>query len=815
MFRFLILAFLFFSIGFRASWCYAYEDKYEEITSNSVLQEGFFNFYWDENKGTVYLEIEQWKEEFLYVTFLVAGVGSNDIGLDRGQIGGTKVVRFERYGPKVLMVQTNYDYRAESENIDEQKSVEEAFAQSVIAGFSVLGEKEEKVLIDISDLLINDAHEVAGRLKDTGQGGYTLDKGRSVIYHDNLKNFPLNSEFEAMLTFSGNPTGEYIRSVVPTPTSVTVRKRHSFVALPDLNYQKRAFDPRAGYIGISYMDYATPIEDNIQKRFISRHRLEKKYPNRKESEAVKPIIYYVDRGAPEPIRSALLEGAAWWNEAFEAAGFKDAFQVAILPEGADPLDIRYNVIQWVHRSTRGWSYGASVRDPRTGEIIKGHVSLGSLRVRQDYLIAQGLLAPFEEGKPATKAMTEMALARLRQLSAHEVGHTLGLAHNYIASTYDHGSVMDYPHPKVYLNDKGNIDLSKAYDVGIGVWDKVAIRYGYTDFTKKQDEKLELEKILLEGLEKGIVFISDQDARPEGSAHPKAHLWDNGKDAADELTRIMKVRAKALENFSEANIPVGEPMASLEEVLVPVYFMHRYQAEAAAKVIGGVEYNYAIRGDGTFTTKTIAPDLQQKALEAMLQTIAPTQLALDESIISLIPPKPIGYWRGRENIKTHTGITFDPLAAAETSARMTLELLLNPQRCSRLIELNARDSRQPSLKYLLEFTSEFIASSQTNSDLQLEIKFLVQNIFFDELIELARSEAGSPSVRAEARAFLQEEIKSIPSDTKGLFLASKINKFFEEPALIQPSRNLQPPDGSPIGYGEDRLNSWQTQCTSIH
>ena len=281
MLRFLILAFLFFSIGLRASWCYAYEDKYEEITSNSVLQEGFFNFYWDENKGTVYLEIEQWKEEFLYVTFLAAGMGSNDIGLDRGQIGGTKVVRFERYGPKVLMVQTNYDYRAESENIDEQKSVEEAFAQSVIAGFSVLGEKEEKVLIDISDLLINDAHEVAGRLKDTGQGGYTLDKNRSVIYHDNLKNFPLNSEFEAKLTFSGNPTGEYIRSVVPTPTSVTVRQRHSFVALPDLNYKKRAFDPRAGYIGISYMDYATPIEDNIQKRFISKHRLEKKYPNRK------------------------------------------------------------------------------------------------------------------------------------------------------------------------------------------------------------------------------------------------------------------------------------------------------------------------------------------------------------------------------------------------------------------------------------------------------------------------------------------------------------------------------------------------------
>jgi len=808
---FTIILFFCFSTG----QSYGIENKYDELISKSILKEGFFNFYWDNAEGKVYLEIHDWNKEFLYVTFLAAGVGSNDIGLDRGQIGGTKIVRFERYGPKVLLIQSNYAFRAESENPDEQKSVEEAFAQSVIAGFNVLGEQDQKVLVDISNLIISDAHDVVGSLKISDQGSYSLDRDRSVIYPEHIKNFPLNSEFEAMLTFSGNPSGGYIREVVPTPKSVSVRQRHSFVALPDGKYQKRAFDPRAGYMGINYMDFATPIDQDINKRYISRHRLQKKNPNRKLSEAIEPIVYYVDRGAPEPIRSALIEGASWWNEAFEAAGYKNAFQVKVLPEGADPLDVRYNVIQWVHRSSRGWSYGGAIRDPRTGEIIKGHVSLGSLRVRQDYLIAQGLLAPFEKGKPVTDEMTKMALARLRQLSAHEVGHTIGLAHNYIASSHDRGSVMDYPHPVVKLDAHGNIDLSEAYDTGIGDWDKVTIKYGYSEFGGKQDEKTELNKILQEGIDRGVVFLSDQDARPPGSAHPKAHLWDNGTDAADELMRIMKIREKALSNFSENSIPVGEPMAKLEEVLVPVYFLHRYQTEAAVKVIGGLEYNYAIRGDGTYSTKFVDPELQQKALDAVLETIDPAQLVLDESIIALIPPKPLGYRRGRENIATHTGITFDPMAAAETSAQMTIKLILNAQRCARLVEFSARKEGQPSLEYTLNYILDFIQSADTRSDMEQEIQFLIQNIFIDVSIELAKNDTASPSVRAIVRGFLLERAKSFQKNSKGLYLVSKIQKFFEEPTQIQPSKSLKPPDGSPIGNDGNLYEFWKIQCTSIH
>ncbi|MCK5705103.1 MAG: zinc-dependent metalloprotease [Cyclobacteriaceae bacterium] len=790
-------------------------NKYDDIINNSILKEGFFNFYWNESEGKIFLEIHEWNKEFLYVSFLASGVGSNDIGLDRGQLGGTKIVRFERYGPKVLLIQSNYDYRAESKNSDERKSVEEAFAQSVLGGFSVAGEKEENVLIDISDFLVRDAHNVIGALKRSGQGSYSLDKSRSVIYHVNTKNFELNSEFEALLTFQGDPSGLYVRQVTPTPNSVTVRLRQSFITLQDDNYKKREFDPRAGFSAIHYMDYATSIEQDINKRFISRHRLQKKNPNKLLSEPVEPIVYYVDRGAPEPIRSALIEGASWWNEAFEAAGFKNAFRVKELPEGADPLDIRYNVIQWVHRSTRGWSYGASVRDPRTGEIIKGHVSLGSLRVRQDFLIAQGLLAPYEQGKPVSNKMTEMALARLRQLSAHEVGHTIGLAHNYIASTYDRGSVMDYPHPLIKLGSDGNIDLSDAYDVGIAEWDKVAIRYGYSEFAKDLDEKTELNNILMDGIEKGIVFLSDQDARPLGSAHPKAHLWDNGIDAADELLRILKIRKKALSDFSENNIPVGDPMANLEEVLVPVYFLHRYQTEAAVKVIGGLEYNYAIRGDGNYTTKLVEPKVQMKALEAVLETINPKQLALDESIIQLIPPKPLGYWRGRENVKTHTGLTFDPLAAAETSAKITIELLLNPQRCARLAEHHARENAQPSLDKILEHINSHIQNSAVDSDLEKEIQFIIGNLFVDELIHLSKNEYASSLVRATTRGFISDKINLSNEDYKDKYLKAKMEKYLKEPIVIQPSKSLMPPDGSPIGGGENSVKLQEGKCAGFH
>lgn len=768
---------------------------------------GYFEFYYDEKNDKIFLVIDKFNTEFLYVNSLPTGVGSNDIGLDRGQLGGERVVKFERRGPKILMVEPNYRYRAITSNEAERKAVEEAFAQSVLWGFKVEAEDNGKVLVDASDFFMQDAHNVTGTLKNTQQGNYSLDKSRSAFYTERIKNFPQNSEFEITLTFTGQPTGAFIRSVTPTPSSVTVRQHHSFIQLPDANYKPRNFDPRAGYFGTAYFDYATPINQPIEKKFITRHRLKKKDPSAVLSEPVEPIIYYLDRGTPEPIRTALLEGARWWNQAFEAAGYKNAFQVEIMPEDADPMDVRYNMIQWVHRSTRGWSYGSAVTDPRTGEIIKGHVTLGSLRVRQDFLIAEGLLAPYEEGKPVSPEMQQMALSRLRQLSAHEVGHTLGLAHSYASSSESLASVMDYPHPMVVLKD-GRIDLSQAYDDKIGAWDKVAIAYGYQDFPENTEEDQALNGIIQKALIAGLSFLSDQDARPVGGAHPFAHLWDNGKDAADELNRVMEIRSVVLRNFGEKNIKPGSPMATLEEVLVPMYFFHRYQSEASAKLIGGLNYRYAVRGDAQPVTETVPPVQQLKALEALLKTISPAALMLPESLLKVIPPRPLGYPRSRELVKIRTALTFDALAAAESAADLTIALLLNPARANRLIEYHARDNKQPSLESVIEKLVTSTFASPNMSGYEGAVQITVDEVVLNQLFKLSMHNDTSPNVQAivylkidQLAASIRERLKTtsdLPWKAHYTFVLARIKRFQDDPDQYRQEIFLQPPPGQPIG-----------------
>ncbi len=767
--------------------------------------EGFFTFYYDKKGDKIFLEIDKFNEEFLYVNSLAAGVGSNDIGLDRNQLGNERVVKFERRGPKILLIQPNYTYRALSQSLDERKAVQDAFAKSVLWGFKLVTEEKGVVLVDATDFFMQDAHDVRGRLRNTKQGKYSIDKSRSAFYLDRTKNFPKNSEFEVTLTFTGSPEGGYIRSVTPTNTSVTVRQHHSFVELPDDDYEPRKFDPRAGFYSAMYYDYATPINENIEKRFITRHRLKKKDPSAAMSEAVEPIVYYLDRGTPEPIRSALLDGARWWNQAFEAAGYKDAFQVKILPEDADPMDVRYNVINWVHRSTRGWSYGTSVTDPRTGEIIKGHVLLGSLRVRQDFLLAEGLLAPYENGTEVPKEMEEMALARLRQLSAHEVGHTIGLAHSYASSTEGRASVMDYPHPLVEIKE-GKIDLSNAYDDKIGAWDKVSVVYGYQDFPEGANEDEELEKVIQNSLKSGLTFLSDQDARPQGGAHPYAHLWDNGRNASEELMHVLKVRKMALENFGEKNIRSGEPYASLEEVLVPMYFFHRYQTEAAVKLVGGLNYRYALRGDGQPITEFVPKEEQMKALEALFATLSPEYLALPEKVIQMIPPRPIGYSRSRETINIRTGLTFDPLGAAESAANMTLGLLLNPARAQRLIEYSSRNSAQPGFNEVLNKLISETVKKKIEQGYSGEIQRTVNYLVVQNLIKLAADTGSGHQVKALAHHHLKElqewannrSVTDVKLEAHYEELSYMITQYLRDPNEFEVVKPLSPPAGSPIG-----------------
>ena len=787
----------------------------EAFTTGMEKKEGFLNFYWNAKEGKIWLEIDKFDTELLYYPSLAQGVGSNDIGLDRGRLGQEHVVKFQRSGNKILMIEPNYAYRAISNDPLEKRAVAESFAKSVHFGFEIKAESNGKVLVDLTPFLLQDAVGAAQDIARTKQGSYRLDASRSVVYLPRTKSFPKNTEFETIITLTGENAGQYLREVLPTPSIVTMHQHHSFVELPDLaknDFKAREFDPRIGYGGIEYFDYATPISEPIMKRYISRHRLQKKDPTSIMSEAVQPIIYYLDAGAPEPIRSALMEGASWWNQAYEAAGYKDAFQVKLLPADADPMDIRYNLIQWVHRSTRGWSYGASVIDPRTGEILKGKVTLGSLRVRQDFLIAQGFLGNYETDSSKVKEIMQMSLDRLKQLSAHEVGHTLGLPHNYISSINGRASVMDYPHPLVdYAN--GKFDLSRAYAMGIGDYDKASIIWGYQDFPANVNEKAELEKIVQNTLKKGLRFLTDQDARPEGSVSPTTHLWDNGSDPITELKRVMELRRIALRDFTEKKITKATPMANLEEVLVPMYMYHRFQVEATAKVLGGADYNFALRGDGQMVLESVPAIKQREAFNALMSTLSPEFLAVPEHILKMIPPRAFRYEANpRETFKRHTGLAFDPLAPAEAAAGLTLRMLLNPERCSRLISQKVLKADLPTFA---EISSEMTkklwkkAGMFSNNTYFAQIDRMVAMQFLDQLMKLANNKETTMDVRANAYGAIDDIkswLKSNGVDGAGFARLTilKIKQFEENPEAIISSNALTPPEGQPIDSGYDWL-----------
>ena len=774
--------------------------------NRDIEYKGFFNFQYELKSNKIFLELDELDRDFLYINSLKTGLGSNDIGLDRGKLGKQRIVRFKRYGNKILLIQPNLKYRANSENIAERKSVKEAFAFSVIFGFDILESSSSKFKIDLTPFLLQDSNGVIDRLKNSNQGNYTIDLSKSSIDLSNTKAFPKNVEFETLLTFKGNGNGSLIRSVSPDSKLVSIIQHYSFIELPDDNYSPRKFDPRSGAIMTSYMDYASDIDEPILKRNIIRHRLNKKNIKSSYSEPVEPIIYYLDPGTPEPVKSALIDGALWWNEAFEEIGYKNAFQVKVLPDDADPMDCRYNMIQWVHRSTRGWSYGASVVDPRTGEIIKGHVSLGSLRIRQDFLIAQALMNKPYENSINNKPMLELALARIRQLSAHEIGHTLGFAHNFASSSNDRSSVMDYPHP--LLDIKNNkIDFSKAYSVGIGDWDKVSVAYSYSEFNNKNEER-QLDSIMESAYNKGLRFITDYDARSQSGAHINAHLWDNGQDIIEELDNIFSIRNLAISNFSKFNIRKGEPYSKLEDVFVPLYFMHRYQTEAAVKLIAGMNYNYSTRGDNQLIVEHVNKKVQKDALKSIMNSLSAKHLAIPKNILELFPPRAYGYPRTRESFQSKTGVSFDPLSAAETASEMSTALLLNVERLNRLHTQHILDKTKMSVSEFLENLLLFSFGLDHKDEYLNEVQHVINLNILTYLLKIS----------TEKKLFVQNKnllVKYIDKINNNSYNNKKqihedyvflINDFVKNPSYYDRTTSVKIPDGSPIGSESCSLNT---------
>ena len=786
-------------------------------------QEGFFDIYVDQTSGRILAALPTEGEDgvalsMIYATGITAGLGSNPIGLDRGAFDGGVVLHFRKVGDRIIAEQENTRYRATSGRPLEEKAVEESFARSFLWSAQVIAAAEDgRLLVDLSDFLTRDHFGIVDQIERNDNGGaYQLAEDRSFPDTGAALAFPDNVELDAFLTLTSTDPGSEPRATAPDARDVTLVQHHSFIRLPPPGYKPRKADQRSGAITVSYYDFSSPLDEPIVTELARRFRLEREDPTATSGPVKDPIIFYVDSGAPEEIQQALIEGASWWAEAFEAAGFEDAYKVELLPEGEHPFDVRYNMIQWTHRQTRGWSYGGGVADPRTGEMLKANVILGSQRVRQDRMIFEGLAGAEKSGTGDPDDPVQIALARIRQLSAHEVGHTLGFAHNFAASSNDRASVMDYPAPYVRPDGDNGLDFSEAYAVGIGAWDIAATKWLYSEFREGVDEVAALDAILDDAYNtQGLRFVADSEARSPGTAHPYAAVWDNGGDATSALDETMRVRQIALSNFGTGAVKPDRPQSALNAVIVPIYLYHRYQVAAAAKLVGGLEFGYGYAGDTAGTRAIpVSPARQRAALNAISRTVGPAALDLPNEVLIRLTPQINGGYLGGETFSGRAGPVFDLLTAADVAADLSISaLLLHPERVARLIEFHRRDETALSFDEVLN-AIEDVAFAPVAEGRQQEIAHIVQTRFASALMALSVNPSAPSAVKAKAEVRLYA-IRDRLSRARGdhaIWLADRINAHQVRDAVdamdALPGSALPP--GSPIGQGPAYETCWHCE-----
>lgn len=607
---------------------------------------------------------------------ILGGVGLSSVGVDRGAVGPSLLCRIDAAGTSAAVTAVSTAFGSMDLDGPGPRAARDSFAEAVISHCATDGGE-----CDLSAVATFDFLNVARMLSNAKGQVFHIDDGRSRVTR--VVRYPDCLRIDAVLTFCPRdtvpePAAQTGHSPVarrPTPLgfpapldAVSIRQQVVIRRLPEPGYRPVPFDPTVGETShFATHDFDRLLERDSFVPLASRFRL--------DPGGGREIVFYLDPAIPNPLRDAIREGAGWWRAAFLRAGFGPCFRVADLPDDVDIEDPRINLVLWVHRGDRGWSFGSTQIDPRTGEILRGLVVLGSQRVEEVRAIAEGVLCPYATDR--VEDVFDVVLARMRQLAVHEVGHALGLAHNFASHLHSELSVMDYPGPRFVVDEAGRIDHTRAYSSGLGPWDFRQIAALYTDGWREERPG--------EAGGDDTLYITDADSRVDDAANGESGTWITRGQPFDEMRRVLAVRSRALELFSEGVAAPGSDSGEIVRRFMLVYLMHRYQVIALAKVIGGSRRRYArVEREGFAGRESVLdPAMQRQALHDLGPLFEPAFLRVPPRLVNLLVAPSGGLDRRSDDFFSRTRGTFDIVSAMAAGADLVAAQVLAPTRLNRV------------------------------------------------------------------------------------------------------------------------------------